>query len=98
MTPMTEALTDMPTRTPPAAAFNPLDEPTYEEVQAEWVRFFDTPENLLDPGGENFEKYVAFHGGKPVDYDEDPTALLHRAASALGVHPARVVISYLGPF
>ena len=84
--------------THPPSAPTPLDEPTADECYAEWGRYFDTPGSVLDPGHKHPDEYVAFYDGKPVDYDPDSTELLSRAAAALGVHPGRVVIAYLGTY
>lgn len=96
MTPTTDVLPDAtPVQPPPP---NPLDEPTVEECHAEWVRYFDTPGSLLDPGHKHPDEYVAFHDGKPLDYDPDPTELRKRAAATFGIHPERLVIAYLGTY
>ncbi len=96
MTPTTELLAD--TAPPLPAAPSPLDEPTFEECHAEWVRFYDAPPGLVDPKFEHSDEYVAFYDGRAVAYDPDPTELLNRAAADLGVHPARLVIAYLGDY
>ena len=83
---------------PPPSSPNPLDEPTFEECHAEWVRYFDTPAGVIDPGSKHSDEFVAFYDGKAVDYDPDPTELRDRAASTLSVHPARLVIAYLGDY
>lgn len=98
MTPTTDVLPATDSAPPLPAAPNPLDEPTFEECIAEWTRYFDTPGSVLDPGHKHPDEFVAFYDGKPVDYDPDPTELQKRAAAALGVHPARLVIAYLGTY
>ena len=86
-----------PNGTPPPAP-GPLDEPTADECYAEWGRYYDTSTTVIDPGSKHPDEYVAFYDGKPVDYDPDATKLRTRAAATLGVHPARLVIAYLGTY
>ena len=97
MTPTTDLL---PATAPPPlpAAPNPLDEPTFEECIAEWTRYFDAPPGGIDPEFKHSDEFVAFYEGQAVDYDPDPTELQKRAAADLGVHPARLVIAYLGDY
>lgn len=80
----------------PPPAPNPLDEPTADECYAEWGRYYEYPQELIPPG--HSDDFIAFYDGQPRGYDPDPTALLERVAAELGVHPARIVITYLGPY
>lgn len=98
MTPTTDAAPDTgtPSQAPPAP--HPLDEPTFEECHAEWVRYYDAPAGVIDPGLKHSDEFVAFYDGQAVDYGPDPTELRSRAAAMLGVHPARLVIAYLGDY
>lgn len=90
-----------PTSAPPAANGPPLPdllaEPTFEECQAEWIRFYDE----LKAGKFNDYEvpeghFFAYYAGKIHDHDADPIALQNRVAAALGMHPARLVIRYSG--
>jgi hypothetical protein len=72
-----------------------LAEPTVEECIIERNRYNDD----LKAGKLPFEgvpegHYLAYFGGRIIDHDADHIALRTRAASALGVHRARLVISY----
>lgn len=82
--------------TEPLPSDNPLDEPTFDECIAEWTRYFDYPRELI-PAGHS-DDFIAFYDGQPRGYDPDPTSLQERVAAELGIHPARLVISYLGPY
>lgn len=73
---------------------NPLDEPTVEECLAEWGRYYDYPQESIPR--DHSDDFIAFYDGQPRGYDSDPTVLRERVATELGVHPARLVISYLG--
>jgi hypothetical protein len=97
MTPTTDVMPEASIPFPPPAP-NPLDEPTVEECLAEWRRYYDYPQGLIDPGLKHSDEFVAFYDGKVVDYDPSQTELRARTAARLGVHPARLVISHLGDY
>jgi hypothetical protein len=76
-----------------------LAEPTFEECIEEWNRYDEDQKagrlNSVDvPGGH----YFAYYGGRIIDHDPDFIALQHRAAAAIGVHWARLVIRYCHPW
>jgi hypothetical protein len=72
-----------------------LDEPTYDEAQAEWWRFYQIPQDQIDPGGEHAGQFVACFDGVIRGYDPSEVTLRTRVAAELGVHPARLAVSYL---
>lgn len=77
------------------AAPDLLAEPTFEESHAAWVRYYDD----LKAGRVNFAgvpegHHVAYYDGRILDHDADYIALRDRAATAAGVHWARLVIAY----
>lgn len=79
----------------PAAPPKLLAEPTFEECVAEYTRYFDDRNAgkisvRVAPEGH----YVAYFAGKIHDHDADATALRARVASALGIHPALLVVDY----
>jgi hypothetical protein len=73
-----------------------LDEPTPDEAQAEWWRFYQIPQGEIDPGGKHIEQFVACFDAVIRGFDPDPLALRARVAAELSVHPERIVISYFG--
>jgi hypothetical protein len=77
---------------PPAV--NPLDEPTFEEGLSEWALFYALPQERIAAGHAG--EFVACLGGVVRGYGPDSTSLRIRVAGELGVHPERLVISYLG--
>ncbi len=91
---MTPTLTDaVPVPAPPPTG-SPLDEPTFEECHAEWIRYSEAQNAGLkiDPDGTHPYQFIAFYEGRIVGYDKDQLALRKRVAAELGVHPARLVI------
>ena len=93
---MTPTLTDaVPVPAPPPTA-SPLDEPTFEECIAEWLRYDQARKDgmRIDPDGTHLREYVAFYDGRIVGYGKDYLELKERVAAELGVHPARPVIDY----
>jgi hypothetical protein len=84
---------------PPSAADpappDPLAEPTFEECQAEWLRYHqDLTAGRFNDWDVPEGHYVAYYGGQVHGHDTDMNALQQRVAAALGVHRARVVVSY----
>jgi hypothetical protein len=71
-----------------------LDEPTYDECQAEMWRFYQIPEGEVDPGGKHAGQFVACFDGVIRGFDESELALRDRVAAELGIHRARVAVSY----
>lgn len=49
----------------------------------------------IDPDCEHLEQFVAFYGNQVIDYGVNPNQLREKAAKRLGIHPERIVISYL---
>lgn len=93
---MNPTLTDsVPVVAPPPTG-SPLDEPTFEECHAEWIRFDDARKAGLkiDPDGTHPYQFVAFYDGRIHGYDKDPAKLRERTARELGVHPAWLVIDF----
>lgn len=96
---MSSALTEMPDAPPaepPADAGRWLRPPTFEEAHTEWMRYWATPIEILDPGCRHAGQFVAFFDGKPRGYDPNPTALMERFFAAMDVHPNWVQFAYLG--
>ena len=82
---------------PPAPRADLLVEPTFEECIAEYTRYFDDRSSgqisvRVVPEGH----YVAYFAGTIHDHDSDATALRARVATALGIHPALLVVDYPG--
>jgi hypothetical protein len=73
-----------------------LAEPTFEEAHYEWIRFYQIPQGEIDPGGMHIGQFVACFDGIIRGFDPDPLTLTARVAAELGIHPARIVISYFG--
>ncbi len=80
----------------PSATVYSLAEPTFEEAHYEWIRFYQIPQGEIDPGGKHTGQFVACFDGVIRGFDHDPLVLTPRVAAELGIHPARIVISYLG--
>jgi hypothetical protein len=94
---MTPTITDdLPAVAPPEPTGSLLDEPTFEECHAEWIRFDDLRKAGLkiDPDGTHPYQFVAFYDELIRGYDKDPGVLRERVAAEVGVHPARLVIDY----
>lgn len=73
-----------------------LPPPLPEEIHTEWNRFFHRlGRGEIDPEGQHSGQYVAFYDDRVIDYGPDPVTLREAVAALLGVHPERVVISYL---
>jgi hypothetical protein len=85
---------DPATAAPPAGSL--LDEPTFEECCAEWLRYDQARKDgmNIDPDGTHHREYVAYYDGRIVGYGKDYLELKQRVAAELGVHPARPVIDY----
>jgi len=71
-----------------------LEEPAYDECQAEWWRFYQIPQGQIDPGGKHVGQFVACFDGVIRGFDPSELALRTRVAAELGIHPARLVVSY----
>jgi hypothetical protein len=80
----------------PSATVYSLDEPTFEEAHFEWIRFYQIPQGEVDPGGKHIGQFVACFDAVIRGFDPDPLVLTARVAAELNIHPARIVISYLG--
>jgi hypothetical protein len=88
-------LTSLPLGTNSGSPGSAAAEPTFEECQAEWLRYTgDRTAGRVSLGGVPEGHHVAYYAGRLRDHDADPTALRARVAAALGVHPARLVVDY----
>jgi hypothetical protein len=85
-----------PTVEPSPEAERWLRPPTFEEAHGVWLRYHQTPVEVIDPDLSHCGQFVAFFDGKPWGYDPDPTALRERVEASLNAHRNWVVISYLG--
>lgn len=94
--PTAPALDPTATTTPPS---NPtvdlLTEPTVEECIEEWNRYYEDRKAgrisvRVAPEGH----HIAYFRGRIIDHDANYLVLRNRAAVAVGVHPARLVIDY----
>ena len=89
------ALAAAPPPPPAGPAVDLMTEPTFEECLAEWNRYHaDQSAGRLSFRGIPEGHHVAYYNGRIVGHDADSFALQHRAATALRVHWARVVVSY----
>ena len=87
---------DPPATPPPAApapAVDLMSEPTFEECIIAWNQYYEDAaagcfKGVNVPDGH----YFAYYGGRIIDHDPSLVALQHRAAAAVGVHWARLVI------
>ncbi len=80
---------------PPVPVVDLLSEPTFEECIEEWVRYSDGRlAGQIPLTGVPEGHHVAYYAGRIRGHDTDQTALRERAAAALGIHPARLVIDY----
>lgn len=83
----------------PVPVVDLMSEPTVEEIIEEWNRYSDDVKagrlnGVRVPAGH----YFAYYGGRIIDHDPDMITLEHRAAAAIGVHWARLVIRYCQEF
>lgn len=85
---------------PPAPAsagpiVDPMSAPTLEGCADEYARYFaDRDAKRITVGACPAGHHVAYYAGRIHDHAADPTALRVRAAAALRVHPARIVVDY----
>lgn len=74
---------------------SPLAEPSFEECQAEWIRYYDERSaGRIDLRDLPDRHYVAYYAGQVLDHAADGFELRNRIAASIGVHPARLVIDY----
>jgi hypothetical protein len=95
MTPADPTTSALDPQMAPVIPTDLLAEPTYEECHAEWIQYHEDHKAGRLPMQDLPEgHHLAYFGGRIVDHDPDMTILRERAATSLGIHPARLVISY----
>lgn len=70
--------------------------PTWDEVKPEWQWVRGRMEDgTLDPQGRWTDQHIAVYNQQVVGADTNPLRLRVRKSRELGVHPERLVITYL---
>ena len=70
--------------------------PTWDEVKPDWQWVHGRMEDgTLDPAGTWSDRHIAVYRGQVVGADTNPLRLRLAQARALGIHPERLVITYL---
>jgi hypothetical protein len=86
--------------TPTDATESPLMAfPTLAEEGEQWRKYHEACEaGLLDPEMRHSKEFVAVFDARVIGYGPDPSELRQRAATGLGIHPARIIVSALGDY
>jgi|GEM_PF-6898767 len=70
--------------------------PTWEEVKPDWQWVHGRMEDAtLDPDGKWSDRHIAVYQNQVVGHDTNPLRLRLMKARELGIHPERLVITYL---
>ncbi|MCI0705656.1 MAG: hypothetical protein L0241_31740 [Planctomycetia bacterium] len=70
--------------------------PTWEEVKPDWQWVHGRMEaGTLDPEGKWSDRHIAVYQGQVIGSDTNPLRLRLTKARELGIHPERLVITYL---
>jgi hypothetical protein len=86
--------------TPADATESPLTAfPTLAEEGEQWRQYYEAHEaGVIDPDMLHSKEFVAVYDGRVIGYGPDPSDLRQRAATGLGIHPARIIVSALGDY
>jgi hypothetical protein len=70
--------------------------PTWDEVKEEWKWLHGRMEDgTLDPEGKWCDRHIAVYQRRVIGTDANPLRLRLTKARELGIHPERLVITYL---
>ena len=70
--------------------------PTWDEVKEEWKWLYGHMEDgTLDPEGKWSERHIAVYQRQVIGTDTNPLRLRVTKARERGIHPERLVITYL---